>query len=195
MSKKPKALARVTSVLGWLDSAWKEYWWKKVGFEAAERVSRESQEVGKKVHSLIERYVRGDHSELPPTREGVCASHVIQWLAENRVKPLYIEQELIDKALGLVGHCDLIAEIDSENVILDYKTSKKVSRSYSLQLAAYAFMANKQLKTQITKGIILRVDKDPDAKQQLEVIEYKPLKPYWAVFKAGLIFYKFMLNK
>ncbi len=195
MKKKEQKLARVTSVLGFLNSAWKEYWWRKVGFTQADIVSRESQEIGKKVHKLIETRLIGNESFPVDGREAECAVIVVTWLREKQIKPLYLEQELKDTKIGLIGHCDLIAEIAGEQVIIDYKTSKKIDKSYALQLAAYAHMANKQLGTKITKGIILRVDKDPQAEIQLEVKEYTPLQPYWLVFKAGLAFYKFMNGK
>lgn len=190
---KKKAYSRVTTVLGWLNSSWKEYWYRKVGFEEADRVSRESQEFGKKVHQRIEDVLKGSNfSSLSEPLVERCAGTLHSWLYTNKVKPLYLEQELKENKLELIGHCDLIAEIAGEQVIIDYKTSKKIDRSYALQLAAYAHMANKQLGTKISKGIILRVDKDPNAEQQLEVVEYRPLKMYWKVFHAGLLFYKFM---
>lgn len=192
--KKLKGYSRVTTVLGWLNSAWKEYWYRKAGFEAADKISKESQEIGKLVHSFIELYLNTG-AEPVLGNEGRCAAIIIQWLKENVVKPLYIEQELKDIKLKLVGHCDLIVETDGEQVIIDYKTSKKIDKSYALQLAAYAHMANKQLGTKINKGIILRVDKDPAAEIPLEVVEYIPLKAYWAIFLCGLKFYKFMNGK
>lgn len=185
--------SRVTSVLGWLNSAWKEYWWKKVGFEEAERVSRESQEFGKKVHKLLETYLI--HSRVldrDGTKEEQCAITILDWLSNNQVKPLELEVEVKDPSLKLIGHFDLLAEINGEKYVIDYKTSKKVDRSYALQLAAYAHLIKKTLKIDANKGIVLRVDKET---AELEVVQYDNLKPYWIIFKAGLTFFKFMNGK
>ena len=189
-----KGWSRVTSVLSALNSSWLEFWWRKNGFEACDKIRDDSTAFGKKVHSYIEDYVR-DGKVPPAGREGTCALAVIKWLSDNKVKPLHLEVELKDSKLRLVGHADLLCEIDGEQIVLDYKTSKKVSKDYALQLSAYAHMANKQLGTKIDKGIILRADKDPEKEVQLEVVEYTDMKKYWKIFLAGLQYYKFIQGK
>ena len=189
-----KGWSRVTSVLSALNSGWLEFWHRKVGFEECDRIRDESTAFGKKVHKYIEDYVRD--GELPPEgREGDCARIVIKWLSDNKVKPLHMEVELKEEKLRLIGHADLICEIANEQIMLDYKTSKKVSKDYALQLAAYAHMANKQLGTKIAKGVILRVDKDPEKELQLEVVEYTDLDKYWKIFRMGLMYHKFVTGK
>lgn len=188
--------SRVTTVLSSLNCAWLEWWWRKNGFEACDKIRDASTDFGKKVHKLIEEDLAREHNcnLIAKTKEEQCAFKVTDWFyhSGNSFKPLYLEQELKDTNLKLIGHCDLIAEINGEQVVIDYKTSKKIDKSYALQLAAYAHMANKQLKTSITKGIILRVDKET---QELEVVEYKPLQPFWKIFRAGLSYYKFINGK
>lgn len=188
--------SRVTSVLSALNSSWLEFWWRKNGFEACDKIRDESTEFGKKCHSYIEAHVRaGTFVETPDSREADCAQIVQHWLLTEEAKPVYIEQELKDEKLKLIGHCDLIAEIHGELVVIDYKTSKKIDKSYGLQLAAYAHMANTQFGLKIDKGIILRADKDPDKEKQLEVVEYIGLKKYWKIFRMGLMYYKFINGK
>jgi hypothetical protein len=62
-----------------------------------------------------------------------------------RVRPLEVEAIVIHETLGYGGTCDLVAELDGEVWLLDWKTSKTVAwpdgRVYDemrLQLAAYA---------------------------------------------------------
>ncbi len=196
MKKKEQKLARVTSVLGWLNSSWKEYWWRKVGFAQADIVSRESQEFGKKVHKILEDYCKNPiHAYDPNDNAERCAYLIVSWMQQQTTKVLYLEQELKDTKIGLIGHTDLLAEINGEQVVIDYKTSRKIDLSYALQLAIYADMANKNLGLHINKGIVLRVDKDPNAVPQLEVVEYNNLKPYIKIFKNGLLFYRYMTGK
>lgn len=196
MTKKPSYI-RVTSVLSAVDAEWYKYWVKSVGVDECERISRESAEFGTGVHKLVEDFLLVAPTKIKTTdRQKECADHIIQWLLEQKVKPLYIEQELIDKKLGLIGHCDLIGEINGHNYLIDFKTSKKIGKSYPLQLAAYSYMAEKQFKIKIDNGVIVRTPNDPKAEPQFEVQEFHGLrKQYWPTFKQALAVYKYFKGK
>lgn len=187
---KTKSPIRVTEVLDFVNSKWKEHWWRKVGFEKADAVSKQSRELGTKVHKVIEDYLNNcleieQHGEL----ELELGDLVIQWLETNQIKPLYIEFTLEDKKLGLIGHVDLIAEYNKEPVVIDWKTSKKHGVEFALQKAAYAKMANKQLGLNIKKGITVRIDKEA---KRLDVKEYENLvSKYWSIFLYCLKVYKY----
>lgn len=191
MKKKVK-YARVTEVLGWLCSNWLQYWWRKVGFQEADRIRDEATTYGKKVHKFIEDFVAHNKYPSSETVEGQRAIVICRWLVENKVKPLGYEAEVKDTRLRLIGHFDLLGEIDGDKYLIDYKTSKKIDKTYVLQLAAYSYLTKKTLKMDVNKGIILRIDKESG---ELEVVRYENLKPFWAIFKAGYSFYRFMNGK
>lgn len=194
-TKKPSYI-RVTSVLSAVDAEWYKYWVKSVGVEEAERISKESAEFGTLVHKDVQLYLENSGLLLSTDRVHECSGHIIDWLREQKVKPLYIEQELIDKKLGLIGHCDLLAEINGHNYIVDFKTSKKIGKSYPLQLAAYSYMAEKQFKIKIDNGVIVRTPNDPKAEPQFEVQEYHNLKKqFWPIFRDCLSVYKYFKGK
>lgn len=194
MPRKRSEYSRVTSTLSYLTSEWKEWWHRSKGFEECDRIRDEATTFGKKVHKAIETYL--DTGNIPmkgQSKELDCALTIINWLTINYVEPYKWEVEVKDEKLKLVGHFDLLAYINTnECVLIDYKTSKKMDKSYALQLAAYAHLVKKTMGIEVNKGIILRVDKET---AELEVVEYSPLKPYWAIFRAGLAFYKFMRGK
>ena len=128
-------------------------------------------------------------------RQIECANHIMSWLQEVKAKPLHIEPKLEDKKLGLCGHADLIAEIDGTNWVLDWKTSKKVSLTYPLQLSAYAAMASKQFRLKIDNGAIVRVPNDPKADPQFEVVQYNGMSKWFKMFKQFLAVYKYLTGK
>ena len=86
---KPKKLIRVTSVLDFVESKWKEYWWRKVGFEAADKISKDSAEFGTKVHKLIENLLVNKGYLGAESNVLNCASKVTQYLEDNGIKPLF----------------------------------------------------------------------------------------------------------
>lgn len=197
MSKKQanKGFTRVTSVLDFVDSAWKTYWYKSVGLEEAERIGRESAAFGTGVHAIAETFLTKGVTEIDwgkyTDRQHECATHILRWLEQVQAKPLHIEAELLDKKLKLIGHCDLIAEIGGNNWLIDFKTSKKVGKGYALQLAAYAHMANEMYDLNITTGAIVRTPSDPTVTPQFEVYEVHDLATYWRVFRCCLEVYQY----
>ncbi len=193
-------LIRVTSVLSFVDSQWKEFWWRKIGFDAADKISKESAEFGTLVHKKIEGALKGeitlDPESLEPSDQ--CAVAVIMWLEQNNVKPLFetyeksLEIEVQDTELGLIGHFDYAANVNGIPTIVDFKTSNKMRKSFPLQKAAYAKMANKQFNVKIDDGITLRSHWNKETKQvDFESKYYNNLmKKYWPGFKACLDVWK-----
>ncbi len=154
-------LVRVTQVLNFCESAWKEYWFRSIGFEAADKISKESAEFGTKVHKLVEQDLL-EPVGLEVTPEGQCAAKILSYIKEYRIVPLFhvwpdsLEVEVSDKKLGLIGHFDMAALICGEAYIVDFKTSNKMRKSFPLQKAAYAKMANKMFGVKINKGLTIR---------------------------------------
>lgn len=198
-NKKP--LVRVTEVLGYVESAWKEWWWRKVGFEAADKVSRESAAFGTLVHKKIEKDLKNQakvpvDSQLP---EDQCASVILRWLNENKIRPLFdsyfnsLEIEVKDKQQGLIGHFDYAGVYKDQAYIIDFKTSNKIRKSFPLQKAAYAKMATKQFGIQIDNGLTIRAHWDKEKQcVDFETKEYKNLaKKYWPLFKSCLNVFKY----
>ena len=111
---------------------------------AARNEGTNSRERGSRIHQSLEAVLRREPPALDP-RDVPAIEGARTWLNEAKVKPLEVEAFLIHKTLGYGGTCDLIAEMDGETWILDWKSSKSVAwpdgRVYDemrLQLAAYA---------------------------------------------------------
>ncbi len=194
--KKANKLIRVTSVLGWVESAWKEYWWRSVGFEVADKISKDSAEFGTKVHKYIETALCTKDMAFEPTPEQLCAVKVLNYISDNKMEPLIegdlwkasLEIEVKDTKLGLIGHFDMAALVDGQPCIVDFKTSNKMRKSFPLQKAAYAKLANKQLGVKIDRGLTIRSHWNKETQEvDFEVKYYDNLiKTYWPKFKACL---------
>ena len=90
----------------------------------------------------------GSRSTIDPRDEAAVAG-ARAWLnaqvREHGLRPLEVEAFLLHETLGYGGTCDLIAELDGEVWLLDWKTGSSVAtpdgtvyRDHRLQLAAYA---------------------------------------------------------
>ena len=80
-----------------------------------------AQDNGTMVHEAIEAYFRGDFIPLDRKRSGYFQSF-LRFLEATKVKPLYIERRLYEDQLKITGKIDLLAEIDGQNVLVDWKT-------------------------------------------------------------------------
>lgn len=193
---KTNKLVRVTSVLSYVESAWREYWWRKVGFEAADEISKESAEFGTKVHKHVETTLLSNSISYDiTTPEGKCAQEIINYLTINKIAPLLgsykdsLEIEVRDKKLGLIGHFDMAALVDGVPTVIDFKTSNKMRKSFALQKAAYAKMLNKaQGEFEVHQGLTIRSHWNKETqKVEFETKMYTNLiGKYWKVFEACL---------
>jgi hypothetical protein len=196
MPKKANPYERVTNVIDFVDSQWKQYWFKSVGLQEADRISSESTGFGKGVHSIAESFL----TEVPITvalsdRQKYCGDLLVKWCKEALVKPIKVEDKLaielplVSEKYKLTGHPDLIctfAEVPTLWIV-DWKTSKECRRGYALQLAAYAQMLKEQYGLECNDGSIIRVPSDPNIMPQFETHEFHNLKEkYWPVFEKAL---------
>lgn len=104
----------------------------------------DGRERGSRIHGVLESVLRRESVDIDPA-DAAAVAGARAWLNEAKVRPLEVEAFLINETLGYGGTCDLIAEIDGEIWLLDWKTSKsvawasgKVYDEMRLQLAAYA---------------------------------------------------------
>ena len=205
MPRQPNKYTRVTTILDFINSSWKQYWIKSVGIAETDRISRESTEFGRQVHAIAENYLTGKIIEKTPTeREQFCGDLLIRWCKEAQVKPLElegqkaVEVELKSETYGLIGHPDLICTFDKDSTLFvcDWKTSKEFRLEYPLQLAAYAMMLKEQYGLVCNDGAIIRTPSDPNVMPQFETHEYHQLsEKYQGVFLECLDIYNYFSKK
>jgi hypothetical protein len=103
---------------------------------------------GSRIHASIESVLRREQALVDPRDEAAVAgarAWLNQYATEHGLRPLEVESFLISETHGYGGTLDLIAEIEGEVWLLDWKTGKSVAwpsgdvySDHRLQLAAYA---------------------------------------------------------
>jgi predicted RecB family nuclease len=202
MPRKVSPYSRVTTVLDFVNSSWKEYWLKAVGFDEADRIGKETKEFGTHVHKIVEDYLTKVTTEaVYSDREKECANHIINWIKETKAEVVEIsgkpsiEFEVIDEKLKLIGHFDALIKINNTLWLVDWKTSSRMKKEFPLQKAAYAKMLE-NYGLDVNDGVTIRVDRDPKSKKQFEVATYNDIKnKYWPIFKKALEVYKYFSGK
>ena len=102
------------------------------------RLSGSAMSKGTEVHSLAEKLLMNQQVDfIPPEIQNSVrgVAQIIEWL---KPEVLHMEASVWNMTKGYAGTADVIAKIDGEIWLLDWKTSKDVYPDMGLQLAAYS---------------------------------------------------------
>lgn len=155
----PLEWIRVTMILDFFKPPALVDWLIRVGKREARRTSTIATKQGTRVHELIEKDCKGQ--EVKFLKKDVieirnCFEAWQRFKKEHDVEIFQMEQEVKDDELRVVGHYDALCRIDGVTTLLDFKTSKRISDNYWLQLAKYWDMCpNRPVQV-----AVLRLDKN-----------------------------------
>lgn len=155
------------------------FWRGKIGNEAAGRIQRESQEIGLRVHELIESRFK-ETEMIGNERETRMVNNFWEsFVVPYEVKPIRLETTYESKELKLQGTADGEINTNKGEYVGDWKTSNQLDEiGVPLQLSAYD-----HLRDGSGKGVAVRIDK---VKDKVEVHWYENLKDYWPVYLSCL---------
>jgi hypothetical protein len=131
-------LPRVSTILDHTAKPGLDAWRRKVGFEEAERISREATAFGSRVHALTEKIDLGLPYEVEDDIEPW--GHAWRCFKEDYIEEfVYVEHFVYSLKHGYAGTCDRVAVMKKTHhlAIVDLKTSKYPSDDYGVQTAAY----------------------------------------------------------
>lgn len=144
-------------------------WRKRVGNEAANKITTKATRRGTSVHKLCEDYCLNKLME-----EKVMPSNKEMFLSIKKELDAHVdnirsvEGFLYSDFLQVAGQVDLIAEYKGKLSIIDFKTSKKRKpeawcEGYFIQESAYAFMFEERTGIRVPQLVtIIGVDDEPE---------------------------------
>ena len=140
-------------------------WKKRVGEKVAQETVTEASNVGTLVHKNVEDYILGNDTVVKSNlihKKAKVMSDLLIKKALSTVNIVYgIEQRLLYPGL-YAGTTDLIAEVNNELCICDFKQSNKPKKrewvvDYFIQLCLYAAAHNIMQGTTISSGHVFMV--------------------------------------
>lgn len=128
---------RVTAIVGIkAKPALYRYYAQMSGIRAAEEAKERSAAEGSMVHDAVEAILAGTEPIIPGIiRPSVEAFQ--EFLRNNHVKPLMVEDRVVSQKHGYAGTVDVVAEMNGTVGVLDIKTGLAIYRDYGMQTAAY----------------------------------------------------------
>jgi len=184
----------LTLVQEYIDQNMPTNFWK-----CGDDLSQEATTIGSTVHEAIENYLMTGH--IPEFPEGTPEYNGFEGFRKfaqaHDLKPIEIERSLASNIHKYAGRVDLIAKIDGQIAILDFKTNKADTTykgfypEIGFQLEAYRKAYEEETGIKATERWAIRVDKltgEFDKKQYTEDEED------WEAFKSSKCLWK-IINK
>jgi len=163
-----ESLPSVTTILNKTkDKSFLKQWRAKVGEANAEKIIRDSGQIGTALHLYIERLVNGEkYKDL--TKIGIQAEKMAKKIVKEAFKDI---TEVWGSEVHLynpgkyAGTADMIAMYKGRPAIIDFKQTNRPKKrewiqDYLMQLAAYAQAHNALFNTEIDQGVVLMCSRD-----------------------------------
>lgn len=133
----------ITSILGSQDKPGIEEWRKKVGEEEANKIMKESSELGTMVHNLCEQYLYNYPLKCDYPQEAISVFNRLRFILGNINNICGLELPLYSDELRVAGTTDCVAEWNGVLSVIDFKTSRKAKKEewiedYYIQAFFYA---------------------------------------------------------
>ena len=165
-------------------------WRQRVGDLEADRVIKQSTDIGTAVHEALELYLKNE--EWDSFDASISDQNISKKISQKFISDgLNSINEVWGLEVGLVldglyaGTADCIGLVNGIPSIIDFKTAKKIKRrdwieDYFLQGCAYANAHNVMFDTNISQIVILMVDRDLIFQDfTVKTAEFKSLTRKW----------------
>ena len=181
----------VTTVLSATSSskAGIDQWRQRVGDEEADRVIKQSTDIGTAVHEAIENYLnKHDWNNFDQDSDQIMAKNITKKFISDGLRGI---DEVWGLEVGLIldklyaGTADCVGVYNGVPTLIDFKTAKRIKKrewieDYFLQGCAYANAHNVMFNTDIHQVVILMVDRDLIFKEFLvNLSEFNHLTTKW----------------
>ena len=146
-----------------------QQWRNRVGEEEANRIIKQSTDIGTMVHEALELYLNEkEWRNFSDNQDGVLAERMTEKFIESGLNSI---TEVWGLEVGLIldglyaGTADCVGKINGVPSLIDFKTARKMKKrewieDYFLQCCAYANAHNVMFNTDINQIVILMIDRD-----------------------------------
>lgn len=159
LTPEGRAYPSVTTVTGFHKKQSLIEWRKRVGEEAATRISTQAANRGTNVHKYAEQYLLNESIVYSNPFDEQLFKSIVPYL--NNIEEVHaIETKMYSDHLGLAGTVDCIGLYEGKMSVIDFKTSSKPKKkewidSYFMQCSAYAIMFEERTGIPVARTVII----------------------------------------
>jgi len=187
----------VTTILGVLNKPALVKWANNLGLQGIDssKYVDDKADIGTLAHQMIADYLRGvetDTSEYSQKQIDQAENSVLsylEWEKAHTIKPILIEESLVSEDWHFGGQIDCLAELDGEQVLIDFKTSKGIYPEMLAQVSAYCILLEEHGYA-VRHARILRIGRDEDEGFEDMVVTRRDTR--WQLFSACLEVYNLL---
>ena len=145
-----------------------QQWRNRVGEDEANRIIKQSTDIGTMVHEALELYLNEQEwRNFSDNQDGVLAERMTEKFIDSGLNSI---TEVWGLEVGLIldglyaGTADCVGKINGVPSLIDFKTARKMKKrewieDYFLQCCAYANAHNVMFDTDINQIVILMIDR------------------------------------
>jgi hypothetical protein len=146
--------------------------------KASELEKEEAADIGSLVHAFAQAFSESKLNgtptpEIPTDADPRIIAGInafLDWYLQNDVKFIACEQVVYSRDHGYCGIFDVLAEVNGQKLIIDYKTSKAIYNEHRYQIAGYR-EAYEEEYGKIDGAMILHFDKETGEFNTLELTD------------------------
>lgn len=151
-----------------IEKSYLESWRRKVGTQEADVLLRNASVFGTRLHAAAQKMAHGQDKAVEFEMRPYAAA-VRDFLDTHVDEVLETEMELVSTRLRYGGTLDLYCRLKDQSLaIVDYKTSKQLTREHNAQSAAYALLLRDH-GYPVNKRLVVRVKKNEPGKYYVRV--------------------------
>lgn len=156
-----KCYPSVTEIISAAPKPWLEKWKTRNPVWAPKKTAL-ANVIGTEFHRCVEQIMAGRSYEIRVYKERVTKmlARFNEWFAVTDVAPYANEMKVYSHKHKYQGTFDMVAEINGVPMIVDFKSSAKISDNMGLQVAAYAYAYYEMTGLMLKRGLVVLVTKD-----------------------------------
>lgn len=142
------------------DKTFLELWRKRVGDEEADRIIKESQEIGNSLDDLLLKSFLEDFDENEFIKEKGFYLYKQLKLPLRKIEPIALQLKIWSDKYKVMGYLDCLGYYNGELSLIDFKNSKHIKKpehyhNYLLQCTMYCIMLKVTLGISVRQIVLL----------------------------------------
>lgn len=147
-----------------------EAWRQSVGEEEADRILKESQEIGNSLDDLLLKSFLPDFDKNLYKHEISYYLYVQLSMSLRKIKPIALQLKIWSEDLKVMGYLDCLGYYEGELSLIDFKNTRKIKKpehyhNYLLQCTIYCLILKKLFGINVRQIILLMGVRDSVAPQ------------------------------
>ena len=185
-----------TTICKLLDKPYLIKWANNMGLKGinTDEYVEKTARIGTLIHMMIYSHITkteivlDEYSDEEITQAEKCLYKYLDWEKQHNIELIFAETPLISEKYKFVGIVDCYCMLDGKYTIIDFKSSKQISKDQILQVSSYIPLLEEH-NYPVDQILLLTIGKDESTPFGYELINKYNTGDYFEIFKCLLNIY------